>query len=667
MIHVTIDDKKLEVPQGTTVLRAAHMAGIHIPTLCDHPHLVPHGGCRLCLVEVEGARTLQPSCTLPATNGMVVHTSTPRVREARKFVLSLLFSERNHFCMYCQMSDNDCELQGAAYGEDMTHWPLQPNWQSYPVDSSHEYLVVDHNRCILCRRCVRACGELVGNFTLGMSERGSNTMLMADLNVPIGESTCVSCGTCAQVCPTGAIIDRFSAYRGREKDVTRVKSTCVGCSVGCGVELVVRDNHLLRIEGDWDAPVNGGVLCRVGRYQPMEETRERVVTPLVRKNGALKAATWDEALDYLVEKLKPLAGENGDGLAALASTRLPSEALHLFKTLFADKFGSQMVTSIEEGRTVAVPGQVAAELGRPFEGKLEAIKSADCVVAVGVDLADSHQVAGFFVKRSLPQGAKLIVIDAYENGLDALADHALHPHADTDRDLLLGIASEMVSMHLAKGEAENPDRLAHYTAEAVSETTGVPASQIRAVAEEIAACEKPAFVYGKGITAHSAPQTLKALITLARLAGAYGTEKSGIVGIKGQANSTAAYFYGLDKPLELNGHQAVFLAVGDDKISRRLLERLEKAPFVAVSASYLSAATDLADVVLPVEMWAEQSGHYLNLEGRLQETHAGLTPPPDTWANVKVLEAIAARTGFELDGDWQQALHNRVPTTLAAN
>jgi len=260
MVNLKIDGKEISVPEGTTVLRAAEAAGFSIPVLCDHKQLSPYGACRMCLVEVEGARTLQPSCTLPVSNNMVVLTNTPKVREARSFVLTLIFSERNHFCMYCPVSGGDCELQNAAYGEGMTHWPLQPNWSPYPVDASHKDFMLDNNRCILCRRCIRACGELVGNFTLGVEERGARTMVIADLGVPLGESTCISCGTCVQVCPTGALIDRASAFRGREKDVQRIKTTCAACSVGCGVEMIVRDNNLLRIEGDWEAPVNSGLL-----------------------------------------------------------------------------------------------------------------------------------------------------------------------------------------------------------------------------------------------------------------------------------------------------------------------------------------------------------------------------------------------------------------------
>jgi formate dehydrogenase major subunit len=164
--------------------------------------LKPFGGCRLCLVEVEGARTLQPSCTLPVNEKMVVLTSTSKVKAARKFVLTLIFSDRNHFCPYCQVSGGDCELQNSALDEGMSHWPFQPNWQHFNVDATHEYFVMDHNRCILCHRCVRACNQLVGNSTLGIEERGASSMLVADTGVPLGESSCVACGTCVSVCPT---------------------------------------------------------------------------------------------------------------------------------------------------------------------------------------------------------------------------------------------------------------------------------------------------------------------------------------------------------------------------------------------------------------------------------------------------------------------------------
>lgn len=316
MVQLTINGKQIEAPEGTTVLAAAKRAGIDIPTLCAQKELTPFGGCRLCIVEVQGFRVPIASCTLPVTNGMVVNTETETLKKSRKFILSMLFSERNHFCPFCQVSGGDCDLQNAAYREEMTHWPMQPGWNDFPVDSSHPYFVLDNNRCILCRRCVRACGELVGNFTLAVAERGASSIIVADTNVPLGESTCINCGTCVQVCPTGALIDRTSAYQGHEMAMTQIKTVCVGCSVGCGLNLIVHDNRIVRIEGDWNGAVNHGLLCEHGRYDPMQNTRDRVTTPLMRKKGKLVPVFWDEALSAVAEKFKPLTGK--DGVAAIA-------------------------------------------------------------------------------------------------------------------------------------------------------------------------------------------------------------------------------------------------------------------------------------------------------------------------------------------------------------
>jgi len=413
MIKLTIDGKPIEVLEGTTVLNAARQAGIEIPTLCEHPHLSPYGGCRLCLVEVEGMRTLQPSCTLPAGNNMVIKTNTEKTKAARKFVLTLIFSERNHFCPYCQVSGGDCELQNAAYHEGMTHWALQPNWQPYPVDASNPYIILENNRCILCRRCVRACGELVGNFTLGFEERGARSILVADLGVPLGTSTCISCGTCVQVCPTGALIDRWSAYKGKETQVEKTSTVCTGCSIGCGIDVLSRDNNLVRIEGNWDAKQNEGVICKTGRFIPLDEKRERIVTPMVKKNGSAKAATWKDAIAEVSSKLKSFSGKKV--VAAVASSRLPAEALFNFKQLFATNLKSEMVTALDFDSAASTAFKTAQVLGKPFEGSLSDLQKADCVVLFGIDLVKEQEVAGFFIKRNIPNGTKVIVIDPNPN------------------------------------------------------------------------------------------------------------------------------------------------------------------------------------------------------------------------------------------------------------
>lgn len=616
MVNLKIDGQEISAPEGTTVLRAAEAAGISIPKLCDHKELTPYGGCRLCLVEVEGARTLQPSCTLPVSDKMVVWTNTPQVREARKFVLTLIFSERNHFCMYCPVSGGDCELQNAAYGEGMTHWPLQPNWQPYPVDASHKDFMLDNNRCILCRQCIRACGELVGNFTLGVEERGARTMVMADLGVPLGESTCIACGTCVQVCPTGALIERASAYRGREKDSQKVKSTCVGCSVGCGIVMVTRDNNLLRIEGDWEAPVNEGLLCEVGRFRPLDDAGERILTPLVKKDGALKAATWEEAIAVAAAKLQPLAGRNGTGIAALASPRLTAEALCAFSDLFGSKLGSAHLATTEE----PAPASIAST------GTLADLNDADCVVVVGADLIVDHQVVGFFIKRALPKGTRLVVVDAGENKLKPLADCAITPKKGAEHSVIAGILAA----------------IRNQPGDAFSKQSDVAADVIASAAAMISAASKVVIV----------ASPLKSLSgALSELASATGAK---ILSAQGKANSRAAAACKLDGAFEPKGRQAVFLALGDEKPSQKLVQQVQGAPFVVVQAAYASQITAAADVVFPVETWAEQEGHFVNLEGKVQEARRGLTPPDEVWSSVKVLQSLARKMGYELTADWQK-------------
>ncbi len=287
MINLTINGRPLQAGPGQTILEVARENQIDIPSLCYHPCLENLGGCRVCLVEIAKAPVLQPACTYPATEGIAVETESPRVVEMRKFVLQMLFSERNHYCMYCEMS-GDCELQSLAYRYGMDRFEYPTLHPKYPVDGTRKYFLMDHNRCILCRRCIRACRDLVGNHTLGLKFRGSNTMVCADMDVPFGESTCISCGTCLQVCPTGALVDRKSAYMGRNLQVERVKSTCTFCSVGCSTEIVTRSGHVMRVEGDWEGS-NGGVLCVSGRFDPFYDTRQRIDSPMVRGKDGLIA------------------------------------------------------------------------------------------------------------------------------------------------------------------------------------------------------------------------------------------------------------------------------------------------------------------------------------------------------------------------------------------
>jgi formate dehydrogenase major subunit len=655
MVQITINGKKIEAPEGITVLRAAQMAGIHIPTLCEHKELTPYGGCRLCIVEVEKWRVPMASCTLPVAEGMVVNTETDAIKKSREFILSMLFSERNHFCPFCQVSGGDCELQNSAYHEEMTHWPIQPGWSNFVVDTTHPYFVLDNNRCILCRRCVRACGELVGNFTLAAAERGAASMIVADADVQLGDSSCIKCGTCVQVCPTGALLDRTSAYQGHVKDMTEIKSVCIGCSVGCAVKVMMRDNRIVRIEGDWDGAVNKGLLCEHGRYDPMTDSRKRITTPQMRKNGKLEPVSWEEALGALTDKLKPLAGDK-NGVAAIVSTRLSAETLNAFKQLFDGKFKSALVTSIEEGvPTAAVTG--FAKKNGAFEGKLDVLRTADTVMCIGANVSQSHMVVGFMVKRNLPKGTHLINVDPKPSDLDYLANITLKTKPGSDLALIKGLQAIIVKEGLGRSPLSIP-KAETVIKQAVKET-GISLEQLTQTAQILAHSVSPVILFGKGVTAQRDENLVEELHRLAVLIGAVDKERNGLISLKGESNSLSATLLGLDTAFNLNGQQAVYVALGDDYASKSLVERVSKAPYLVVQASYESSLTEKANIVLPVTIWAEQEGHYINLDGRMQKAEKILNPPENVRDNLAVLNEIAKRANMAIETDWQKAIQKR--------
>jgi len=613
MVNITIDGKQVSVPEGTTVLRAAENAGVVIPTLCDHKELAPYGGCRLCLVEVEGARTLQPSCTLPVTPNMVIHTATDKVKEARKFVLSLIFSERNHFCMFCQVSGGDCELQNSAYAEGMTHWPLQPNYTPFTVDASHPYFVIDNNRCILCRRCVRACGELIGNFTLGIEERGANSYLVADLGGPIGESTCVSCGTCVQVCPTGAIIDRQSAYNGREKDTTKVKTICTRCSIGCGMEVLTRDNRVVRIDGDWEASINHGLLCSIGRFEPLINDKERIPTALVAGTNGQKASTLDGAVKEAVSLI-----QTAEPAAALITDNASLEELSLFSQLFGGN--SKVKTGVLGGNGFL---QMEENVTFTSESSLSAVTNCDVVILIGADLAANHQVAGFMVKRQLPTGSKMIMLSDAKNGFSANADAVL----DTSKGLELAL-KELI--HGIKDESASP---AKYLVNAksvgiiVGETAGsgdfsVQSGLIKDLSETLVKSGKATY----------------------------------ILSLKGGANGSALRQFGLNHSMDLNGVKTVILFQGEDTVDQKMIQKLNSIPNLVVIGSYNSNLAARAKVVIPASTWWETSGTYMNIEKKLQESQLITRSTDDIISMQDTLSIFGKHLGIELNADWQKRL-----------
>ena len=404
MVNININGQKVSAPAGSTILQAAKQAGIDIPTLCDHPALIPIGACRMCVVEVKGQRTLITACTFPISEGLEIQTESEQVVKARKLILDLLFSERNHYCPYCEMS-GDCELQNLGYRYGLDHFIYPTYTKGFPVDATRKYFLMDHNRCVLCGRCERACGDLVANHTLGLRNRGASSMIHADANVPFGQSTCVSCGTCLQVCPTGALCDKRSAYMGHDIQMEHIKSTCNKCSLGCSMEIVTRGGNVLRIVGDWDGKVNGGRLCKLGRFYPLYEERKRVTSPLIRRGGKLLPASWDDALKAIAERL---GSANAQEIGVLTSSDATNEALFLLSKLFCKEL---------KATNVSMLNKAAPKLFEKLQSSLADIVKGDVILVVGCDPVNNQPVASFLVKHAIDKGARLIVVDEKDNGL----------------------------------------------------------------------------------------------------------------------------------------------------------------------------------------------------------------------------------------------------------
>jgi predicted molibdopterin-dependent oxidoreductase YjgC len=283
MPTLTIDGQRVSAPDGATILEAARGAGIHIPTLCHHPDLSNVGACRMCVVSVDKARGVQTACTTPVFEGMVVHTDSPDAIATRKFVLEMLLSDHPNECMTCEVN-GDCELQDLVYDYDVP-WPAHAGKRhTYPINPDpNPFIFIDRNKCILCGRCVRACGERQNRDVWSFAMRGFETKLVAGADQFLLDARCESCGQCVAYCPTGALFDKMSVGKGRAGQVKKVRTTCSFCGVGCNFDLNVRNGKVIRVTSAQDAPVNGLALCVKGRYgYDYIHNPERLTRPLVR-------------------------------------------------------------------------------------------------------------------------------------------------------------------------------------------------------------------------------------------------------------------------------------------------------------------------------------------------------------------------------------------------
>jgi predicted molibdopterin-dependent oxidoreductase YjgC len=346
---ITINGNEFAFESGETILDVARRNSVDIPTLCHLKGATPTGACRVCVVEVEGARSLVASCATPAGNKMVVRTESQPVIEARKLIVQLLLSSGNHNCavrgsddkdwtrfqLNVQQDDQsdelcpvwgDCRLQDLAYRYQVSGDMFPATGNKYPMETVNPFIVRDFSRCIQCGRCVQACNDVQVNNAINFGYRGADTKIVASGDRPLKDSDCVFCGECVQACPVGALVEKDVRYQVRPWETKKVRTTCSYCGVGCQLELHVKDNQVVKVNG-YDAAPNHGSLCVKGRFgYNFVGSPERLTKPMIKENGQFVKVSWDKALDFVAKRFSEIKEKHGaDTMGVLTSARITNE------------------------------------------------------------------------------------------------------------------------------------------------------------------------------------------------------------------------------------------------------------------------------------------------------------------------------------------------------
>ncbi len=593
MVTLVIDGEPVTVPAGTSVMRAAELAGNRIPKLCATDSLEPFGSCRLCLVEIEGRRGTPASCTTPVEAGMVVRTQSPRLAELRRGVMELYISDHPLDCLTCPANGN-CELQDMAgvvglrevrYGMDgRNHFDAA---SAVAPDSSNPYFSYDPAKCIVCNRCVRACEEIQGTFALTISGRGFESRVTAGIQQSFLESDCVSCGACVQACPTATLMEKSVIRMGQaEKSVT---TTCAYCGVGCSFKAELKGNEVVRMVPHKDGKANMGHSCVKGRFAWGYATHpDRITTPMIRNtiDEPWRSVSWDEALNHAASEFRRIQAKHGrSAVGGITSSRCTNEETYLVQKLVRAAFGNNNVDTCARVCHSPTGYGLKQTLGESAGTQtFESVLQADVVMVIGANPTEGHPVFGSLLKRRIREGAKLIVIDPRDIEL------VKTPHVQADYHLKLmpgtnvAVANALAHVIVTEGlvdttyvaercEAASFRQWCEFVSrpenapEATAALTGVPAETVRGAARLYATQGNAAIYYGLGVTEHSQGSTMvMAIANLAMATGNVGRMGVGVNPLRGQNNVQGSCDMG-SFPHELPGYRHV-----SDAATRALFE-----------------------------------------------------------------------------------------------
>lgn len=708
MPKVTIDNKVVQVPNGTLVVEAAKHVGIEIPVFCYHPKLQPVGMCRMCLVEVGTPKRgkdgqiemdangkpamgwmpkLQTGCTTVVSDGMAVRTNTAQVEEARRAIIEFLLTSHPLDCPICDKG-GECPLQNLtmAYGPGQSRFPVESKFHNEKRVPLGDLIMLDRERCIQCSRCVRFQDEIADDHVLGFQARGRGLEIVS-LSDPAFDSK--FSGNTIDICPVGALTSRDFRLSARVWEVRDYPSVCAHCSVGCNILISERDHSIKRIVPRENESVNEIWLCDKGRFAHHFTTApDRLTTPLVRRNGKLEAGSWTEALDLVALKFREIKNQSGaNALGGLGGDRASNEDLYLFQKLFRQVIGSNNLEHRVGWSATNGGADLVRVYGAGVDTHLGALDKNTTVLVLGADPEEEQPVIRLRLTKSVRwYGGNLIVANGRVTKLAKYAKQSMVYKYGAEAYFLLGLVRTIIDEGLENKEFigarvskfdEFKKLLEPFTVEKCAEICHVKADKLREAAGAFAKSPDALILYGREMmfAQQSDLAVASGIATLLLITGHVGRKNNGLIALYPHNNSTGALDFGLvadhgvgrtkvdakglwARDLTSGKVHALYAMACDPAADGGFI----KPDFLVVQDLFLTETAKLADVVLPAQSFAERDGTFTNTERRVQLFRAALKPIGESKADWWIVTEIAKRLG----GGWKYTRSAEVMDEIAA-